>query len=70
MAMTKKDFEILATHLGKAMSTHYDDDGRPAPEAMLQSVCDACKEINPKFNEDKFCDWIRERAYATYDGVH
>lgn len=71
MAMTKKDFEKLATALAK---------GRP-PEARpphisrgelmamdgqwerdIDHVCEALTMINQNFNKERFVDWINDQG--------
>ena len=74
MAMTKKDFEALATALGKARPP--DDSRTPGMDQFerdllkakdtqwvdtVTHVCDALQEINPRFDRDRFTDWINAR---------
>lgn len=68
--LTKKHFEVIATALAKARPPELnppDEAGRLIAKAQdtqwqvdVKHVCQALKEINPRFNEDRFTDWIND----------
>jgi hypothetical protein len=67
MAMTKKDFEILAKHLGQyfpKIEAQLTEEHLYA-ERMLNSLVSALKEINPKFSPSRFysalaCHYVKK----------
>lgn len=68
--MTKKHFEVIATALAKARPPELnpsDKAGRLIAKARdiqwqidIKHVCRALKGINPRFDEDRFTDWIND----------
>lgn len=71
MAMTKKDFEKLATALAWARPPLNPERPQEFSREILKAqdeqwvktvnaVCDALVEINPNFSYGKFIDWINE----------
>ena len=66
--LTKKHFEVIATALAKARPPELnpsDEVGRLIAKAQdtqwqvdIKHVCQALREINPRFDEDRFTDWI------------
>lgn len=66
--LTKKHFEIIATALAKARPPE-----EPGSREILKAkdeqwantithVCDALAEINPRFDKDRFTDWINDQG--------
>lgn len=53
--MTKKDFQILANNLVRI--ENFEERAR-----IINIISDACKESNPKFDKQKFIDWIVKRS--------
>lgn len=82
MAATKKDFEVLATAMARAkpqdgctiIVREPNDILRTAMlkamdvqwQEQIRHLCEALRQINPRFREETFTDWINDegRRYA------
>ena len=67
--LTKKHFEVIATALAKARPSEMPPEhvkleymkGRDAQWFNdVFHICEALKQINPRFDEDRFIDWIND----------
>ena len=75
MAMGVKDFEALATVLAKSRPPETAERPQSFSIEMLKArdnqwaidvhaVMDACQQVNPRFDRDRFMDWINDKGRA------
>lgn len=60
--MTRKDYELIASHLAGTYRAHYMLRSLDGVNAAIYSVARALAKDNPRFDRDKFIEACKQRT--------
>lgn len=67
--MTKKDYELLATSLGRYAHNVQSDSDKELILSVANNLSLDLRRTNPRFSPDRFNEWVREVANGTRNRI-
>ena len=67
--MTKKDFELIATALGRYAHNAVTDSDRELILSVANNLSWDLQRTNPRFSPSRFNEWVREVATGTRNRI-
>jgi hypothetical protein len=69
--MTRKGYQVIATALAKHVQAISNDwqEGVEMIEPLLWSICETLRDDNPRFDEEKFREWIANECRLAYSSA-